>query len=94
MPFRFIQHLSLAGFAKVLEPEETQLESGEIIHELADQSEKSIPEAELFDLKNQLKAGISLEEVNSAVMSDSSVDAAKVVRKYVKKTSTEDTKEK
>lgn len=89
MPFRRIQKLRLAGYARVIEPEDRQFESGEIVQELIDQAEKSLPEPELFDLNNQMKAGISLEEVNSAVMSGSTVDAAKVVRKYTKKVSTE-----
>lgn len=85
MPFRRIQPLHLAGYVPVVEPTEVIQKNGYIEHQLEDKAEVTLPEAELFDLTNQLEAGISLEEVNSKVMATQSVDADNVVRKYTKK---------
>lgn len=87
MPFRRIQPLRLAGYASVYEPTEVIQKNGNIEYTLEDKAEVSLPEAELFDINNQLAAGIPLEEVNSKVMSVKSVNADNVVRKYTKKTS-------
>ena len=85
MPFRERQKLHIAFPCAVAEPELVELPTGEFIVEMVNQSEKLMPDPELFDLKNQLQAGVNLEEVNSKVMSASSVDANSVVRKYTKK---------
>jgi hypothetical protein len=85
MPFRFIQPLRLAGYASVVESTEVIKKNGNIEYQLEDKAEVSLPEAELFDLTNQLEAGVSLEEVNSKVMSTQSVNADNVVRKYTRK---------
>lgn len=88
MPFRFIQPLRLAGYASVVEATEVIKKNGNIEYQLEDKAETTLPEAELFDLNNQLAAGVSLEEVNSKVMSAKSVNADNVVRKYTKKSTT------
>lgn len=88
MPFRERQKLHIAFPCAVAEPELVELPTGEFIVEMVNQSEKLMPDPELFDLKNQLQAGVNLEEVNSKVMSASSVDANSVVRKYTKKSTT------
>lgn len=93
MSFRRIQPLHLSGYAPVFEPTEVVLMNGNIEFQLEDKAEVVLPEAELFDLTNQLNAGINLEEVNSAVMSDSTVNASKVVRKYTKKSTNTSTNE-
>jgi hypothetical protein len=62
------------------------LESGQIIEQEKDLSEEKLPDAELFDLDNVLKAGIEPEEVQSTIMKDKSVNVDKVIRKYTKKT--------
>lgn len=46
---------------------------------------KAMPKPEMFDLTNMLAAGVNLEEVNSKVLSASTVNADNVVRKYTKK---------
>ena len=86
MPFRRIQPLKLAGYAHVFEPTEVIQKNGNIEYTLEDKADVRLPEAELFDLTNQLDAGISLEEVNSKVIGTKSVNADTVVRKYTKKT--------
>ena len=92
MAFRFKQKYKPAFGKDCFEAEEHELPSGEIQTILENQSEKTMPEPELFDLKNQLEAGIDLEEVNSKIMSSKSVNAEKVIRKYTKK-STKSTEE-
>lgn len=91
MPFRCRQKFVLASNTPVEELELVTTPSGEVEMEVVDQSEKTMPDPELFDLKNQINAGIEQEEVNSAVLRASTVDANKVVRKYIKKTVKEDT---
>ena len=88
MPFRMRQKYVPAFGEGVFEAEETELPSGEITTKMNNLSEKALPEPELFDLKNQLEAGIDLEEVNSKIMSSKSVNAEKVIRKYTKKSKT------
>lgn len=86
MPFRFKQKYNPSFGGSVYEAEETELPSGEFQTKMIDLTEKTMPEPELFDLKNQLEAGIDLEEVNSKVMPNKTVNAEKVIRKYTKKT--------
>lgn len=88
MPFRERQKLRLSFPCAVSEPELVELPSGEFVTQMVNQSEKVMPDAELFDLKNQLQAGVNLQEVNSKVLTASSVDADSVVRKYTKKSTT------
>lgn len=85
MPFRKIQNLHLAGYAAVYEPKEVQDKNGNIKYELENKADVVLPDAELFDITNQLEAGIDLEEVNSKVLANSTVNADNVVRKYTKK---------
>lgn len=89
MPFRERQKVHLATFTPVAELEMVTTPDGEVEVELVDQSDKAMPDPELFDLKNQLKAGITQEEVQSAIMSPSTVNADAVVRKYTKKSTQE-----
>lgn len=85
MSFRCRQKLKLAGYQAVTELESKTLESGEIVEQVKDLGKEKLPDPELFDLKNQLEAGVDMEEVNSKVMSTKRIDADKVVRKYTKK---------
>lgn len=85
MPFRKIQKLKLAGYAPVMELNEKIQKNGNIVYELEDKAEVSLPEAELFDLNNIIEAGVDIEEVNSKVMANSTVNADNVIRKYTKK---------
>lgn len=88
MPFRMRQPFHAAVPTPVIEREEVTLPTGEVETQFNDQSDKLMPDPELFDLKNQLAAGIQPEEVNSKVMSAKSVDADSIVRKYTKKSTT------
>lgn len=81
MSFRCRQYIRLAHCIPVTVHEQVTLESGEVVNESKDLGKEKLPDAELFDLKNQLKAGIDLEEVNSKVLKPSKVDGSKVVRK-------------
>lgn len=69
-----------------MEIEDITLPTGEYVKELVNQNEKILPDPELFDLKNQINAGIELEEVNSKITRAKSVNAEKLIRKYTKKT--------
>lgn len=88
MPFRMRQLFHAAVPSPVIEREEVTLPTGEVETQFNDQSDKLMPDPELFDLKNQLAAGITPEEVNSKVLSAKSVNADAVVRKYTKKSTT------
>lgn len=81
MPFRCRQYIRLSHCTPVIAHEQTTLESGEVVTKPNDLGQEKLPDAELFDLKNQLNAGIDLEEVNSKVLKPSKVDGSKVVRK-------------
>lgn len=85
MSFRARQKYVSAQFKPVTEYEEKYLESGELVSQPINQSEKVLPDPELFDLKNQIDAGVDMEEVNSKVFKAKTVDADTVVRKYTKK---------
>lgn len=85
MSFRCRQKLILANCQSVMEVEPVTLESGEIISQAKDLCKEKLPDPELFELKNQLQAGIDIEEVNSKVLKPSVVDANTVVRKYSKR---------
>lgn len=89
MPFRERQKVHLATCTPVAELEMVTTPEGEVEVELVDQSDKSMPDPELFELKNQLKAGIQPEEVQSTVLKASTVNADAVVRKYTKKSTQE-----
>lgn len=90
MPFRERQKVHLATCTPVSELEMVTTPDGEVEVEVVDQSDKAMPNPELFDLKNQLKAGIDPEEVQSTIMSPSTVSADAVVRKYTKKSKTQE----
>ena len=90
MSFRCRQKCNMAFGISVYEPEEIELPSGEIQTVMVDMTEKTMPDPELFDLKNQLEAGIDIEEVNSNVLKAKSIDANKVIRKYTKKVKNEE----
>lgn len=89
MPFRRIQKLSIAKPGPVFELEQVEHNNGNITMEAVDQCEKKLPSAEMFDLGNMLEAGVDLDEVNSKVMSQKTVNAENVVRKYTKKENNE-----
>lgn len=88
MPFRMRQVFHAAVPSPVIEREEVTLPTGEVETQFNDQTDKLMPDPELFDLKNQLNAGVTPEEVNSKVMSAKSVSAESIVRKYNKKSTT------
>lgn len=82
MSFRQRQKFHPAGCSPVVFLESKTLENGVVVQEMVDQSEKVLPKPELFDLENQLKAGVNLEEVNSKVFSAKSVNADEVIGKF------------
>jgi len=86
MPFRCRQKCHLAAGCSVVDFDEVELPSGEFTTVTTDLSDTDMPAPELFDIKAQLQAGVTQEEVNSKVISGSTVDAAQVIRKYTKKT--------
>lgn len=89
MSFRCRQKFKLARSGPVFEVESTTLESGEIVEKLKDVTKEKLPDPELFDLKNQMKAGIEPEEVNSKIFKPSKIDGDAIVRKYTRKSKVE-----
>lgn len=85
MSFRCRQKYRGSHCEKAIVQELVTLESGELVKQSKDLTEEQMPDMELFDINNQLKAGVDLEEVNSKVFKSSKVDADSVVRKYVRK---------
>ena len=85
MSFRCKQKVKLASYVPVVAFDSETNKNGEVVMVNVDQSKIKLPDAELFDLKNQLEAGVDMEEVNSKVMSTNRVDAETVVRKYTRK---------
>lgn len=77
MSFRCRQKLNLSPSSEMFSREEKTLETGECVSSLVS-SVKEMPDPEMFRLKNQLAAGVNLEEVNSKVLSAKSVDLSKV----------------
>lgn len=73
MSFRCRQRLYVPPSFAVLSMEQTTLENGDMVTTSVNQGEKVLPDSALFDLNDQLKAGINLEEVSSKVISKRNV---------------------
>lgn len=73
MSFRCRQKLSIPHCSPVCVLEQTALENGDMVSKTVNLNDEVLPEAELFDLEAQLKAGINLEEVSSKVISHRNV---------------------
>lgn len=74
MPFRQLQKYYGGRSTVVVDFEQKTLENGNLVFQAVNQSEKSLPKRELFELENQLKAGVNLEEVNSKVIGSRFID--------------------
>ncbi len=85
MPFRAKQKYKQSVCAPVIYEKRVELELGWIVEKSEDSCKKKLPESELFEINNVLKAGIKLEEVSSTILGSKDVDADKVIRKYTKK---------
>lgn len=85
MPFRVKQKYIQSNCIPVMHEKQVELESGQIVNKNEDLCRVKLPEAELFDLNNVLKAGIEPEEVSSTILGSKQIDANKVIRKYTKK---------
>ena len=81
MSVRCRQRLRLAPSVPVIVSKDTTLESGEVVPTKEDLTKEQLPDPALFDLQNQLKAGIDLEEVNSKVMRRSKVSGKTLAQK-------------
>lgn len=81
MSFRCRQRLRLAPSMPVIVSKDTTLESGEVIPTKEDLTKEQLPDPALFDLSNQLKAGVDLEEVNSKVVRRSKVSGKSLAQK-------------
>ena len=89
MPFRVKQKYIQSVCVPVMHEKQVELESGQIVNKNEDLCQVKLPEAELFDIKNVLDAGIDLEEVSSTILGSKQIDADKVIRKYTKKNKNE-----
>lgn len=81
MSFRCRQRLSIASSTPVIAIDDQALESGEIVKVSTDLCKEKLPDPELFDLNNQIKAGIDQEEVSSKVISHRRVSGKTLARK-------------
>lgn len=77
MSFRCRQKINLCPSLETFTREETTLENGECVNSLVS-SAKEMPDPEMFRLKNQISAGVNMEEVNSKVLSPKTLDLSKV----------------
>lgn len=77
MSFRCRQKIILSPSLESFVREEKTLENGECVNVLSS-SVKEMPDPEMFRLKNQISAGVNLEEVNSKVLSPKSLDLSKI----------------
>ena len=77
MSFRCRQKIRLCPSVETFTKEEKTLETGECLSSLVS-SAKDMPDPELFRLKNQLAAGINLEEVDSKILSPKVIAASKI----------------
>lgn len=81
MPFPCKARIRLAPSVPVVVLEDVTLESGELTRETVDLGKEVLPDASLFDLKNQLKAGVDLEEVSSKIVRHSRVSGKTLAQK-------------
>lgn len=81
MSFRCRQRLKLAPSMSVIISKDTTLESGEVVPTKEDLTKEQLPDPALFDLSNQLKAGVDLEEVSSKVIRRSKVSGKTLAAK-------------
>ena len=84
MPFPVKSRYRSGRYIPVFQDEEKTLKNGRVITESVDQC-KVLPNPELFDLQNQIDAGVDIEEVSSKVLQPRRVDGDSIVRKYVRK---------
>lgn len=89
MPFRVKQKYIQSNCIPVMHEKQVELESGQIVNKNENLCQVKLPEAELFDLNNVLKAGIEPEEVKSTILGSKEINADNVIRKYTKKNKNE-----
>lgn len=81
MSFRCRQRLNIACSTPVITIDEQTLESGEIVKVSTDLGKEKMPDPKLFDINNQLKAGVDLDEVSSKVISHRRVSGKTLAQK-------------
>lgn len=74
MSFRCKQKFHTCPCSGVGVVESVTLETGVIETHVEDACTKEMPDAELFDLETNLKAGVNIEEVGSKILGGSQVD--------------------
>lgn len=89
--FRRKQKLNMANSYVIYAAESQFNKDGSMVTELVAQN-RPLPSADMFDLGEMIDAGIDQDEVSSKVIGAKSVNADNVVRKYVKKSSTDEEK--
>lgn len=81
MPFRERQVFVTHSSRPVMELEEVTLETGRIVKRSVNQCKKKMPDPALFDLADNIKANVNLQEVSAKVLGSGSVDGDAVVNK-------------
>lgn len=74
MSFRLKQKYHSSPCGSVVSLEEKTLETGVVETKAVDQCEKVLPKPELFDLADNLKAGVNLEETSSKILETGSIN--------------------
>ena len=84
MSFRCKQKFVLSPSAPIFALEDITLETGIIEQKSSNLCNKVLPEPELFNLDDNIKAGVNLKEVSSVILSSKSVSVSDVIGKEVK----------
>lgn len=80
MSFRCRQKYHSAPCGCVIAFEEKTLETGVVDTVSVNQSEKVLPKPELFDLADNLKAGVNLQETSSKILGTDTVSLDSVLK--------------
>lgn len=83
MSFRCRQKLRVSRCTPVISYDAQTLETGEIVPVSVDLCREKLPDADLFDLATNIKAGVNLEEQSSRVLRKSNVSAERVLSKIL-----------
>lgn len=88
MSFRMKQKYHSSPCGSVVSLEEKTLETGVVETKAVDQCEKVLPKPELFDLADNLKAGVNLEETSSKILEAGSINLESMYKVDDSKTKT------
>lgn len=88
MPFRERQKFKLHCSTPVVDLEESTLETGAIVKKSVNVCCKVMPDPALFDLEDNIKAKVNMQEVSSKILGTESIDGAAFVDKLTQQEQT------